>query len=57
MRVIDCNVCGATIKAGNDEDLAGELREHMSSEHPDAEFDPDSASEVVGDQAYSAGDS
>ena len=57
VRVIDCNECGATIKAANDEDLAGELREHMSSEHPDVEWDADAAGEVVADQAYDATDS
>ena len=57
MRVIDCNECGATIKAANDEDLVGELREHMNSEHSDSEWDPEEAAGVVGDQAYDADDS
>jgi uncharacterized protein DUF1059 len=57
VRVIDCNICGATVKAANDEDLAGELREHMSSEHSDAEWDAEEASELVADQAYDATDS
>jgi peptide subunit release factor 1 (eRF1) len=57
VRVIDCNECGSTIKAANDGDLAGELREHMSSEHPDVEFDADQAPELVSKQAYDATDS
>jgi hypothetical protein len=57
MRVIDCNECGATIKAANDEDLVGELREHMNSEHADSEWDHEEAAGVVEDQAYDADDS
>ena len=57
MRVIDCNECGATLKAANDQELASELDKHMKSEHSDAEWDSDEASEIVSDQAYSATDS
>ena len=57
MRVIDCNECGATIKAATDEELVGELNKHMKSEHPDVEWDEDQASELVSDQAYEAMDS
>ena len=57
MRVFDCNVCGATISAANDEELARELDTHMRSEHPDADWDGDQAAELVSTQAYTATDS
>jgi hypothetical protein len=57
VRVIDCNECGATIKAANDEELASELSGHMKSEHSDIEWDDEQASGLVADQAYDATDS
>ena len=57
MRVIDCNECGATVKAANDEELAREFDKHMKSEHSDTEWDSDEAGEIVSDQAYDATDS
>ena len=57
MRVIDCNECGATISAANDEELATELSNHMTSEHSDVDWDDERASELVGAEAYSATDS
>jgi predicted small metal-binding protein len=57
VRVIDCNECGATISAANDEELTGELSKHMKSEHSDVEWDDDGASELVSSQAYDATDS
>jgi predicted small metal-binding protein len=57
VRVIDCDVCGATINAANDDELAGELDRHMRSEHPDTEWDDERAGELVSSQAYSATDS
>jgi predicted small metal-binding protein len=57
MRVIDCNECGATIKAANNDELARELDEHMKSEHSNVEWDGDQASELVSAQAYEATDS
>ena len=57
MRVIDCNVCGATIKAADDEELAEELDKHMTSEHSDVEWDGERASQLVASQAYDATDS
>jgi hypothetical protein len=57
VRVIDCNVCGATIKAANDEELARELDRHMRSEHADVGWDGDQAPELVASQAYAATDS
>jgi predicted small metal-binding protein len=57
MRVIDCNVCGATIKAANDEELAGQLRAHMKAQHQDVEWDPEEAADLVAQRAYAAVDS
>jgi predicted small metal-binding protein len=57
MRVIDCNTCGATIKAANDQELARELSEHMQEDHPDVEWDDEQAPELISEQAYSATDS
>jgi predicted small metal-binding protein len=55
--VIDCNECGATIKAANDNELARQLTQHMQSEHPGVEWDDDKASDLVTRQAYEATDS
>jgi predicted small metal-binding protein len=55
--VIDCNECGDTIKAANDEELARALTQHMQSEHPDAEWDDERAKELVSTQSYHATDS
>jgi predicted small metal-binding protein len=57
MRVVECNICGETLSAANDEELRTCVVRHMKSEHPDAEFDPDAAGEMVEEQAYSATDS
>ena len=57
MRVIDCNECGETLKAANDEELARALRDHMSSEHSDVECNPGQAAELVERRAYTATDS
>jgi predicted small metal-binding protein len=57
MRVIDCNECGATIKAANDQELAGELSRHMHSEHSDVECNDEQAAELVRKRAYRATDS
>jgi predicted small metal-binding protein len=57
MRVIDCNECGETLKAANDEELARALRDHMSSEHSDVECDAEQAADLVERRAYTATDS
>jgi hypothetical protein len=57
VRVIDCNECGETISAANDDELAKELTRHMESEHPDVEWDGERAGELVSAQAYEATDS
>ena len=57
MRVIDCNACGETIKAANDEELATVLSSHMQAEHPDVEWDDEQGAGLVSSQAYAATDS
>lgn len=56
MRVIDCD-CGVTLQAANDEELAGVVREHVASDHPDMQLDDDQVRGLVEQKAYSAMDS
>jgi hypothetical protein len=56
MRVLDCD-CGKTLQAGNDHDLANQVREHVAEDHPDAELTDDQARQLVADRAYEASDS
>ena len=57
MRVIECNECGETLSAANDNELTATLLRHMKSEHSDVELDSDAAGELVEETAYSASDS
>ena len=45
MRVIECNECGETISAANDEELANHLAAHLRSEH-DEEPDQDEVQDL-----------
>ena len=54
--MIECNECGETISAANDEELASHLAEHLRSEH-DGEPDDDEVRDLVHEQAYDAMDS
>jgi len=56
MRVLDCD-CGKTLQAGNDDDLAKQLVEHVAESHPDGGLTDDQARELVADRAYEATDS
>jgi predicted small metal-binding protein len=56
MRVIECNECGETISAANDEELARRLADHLRTEH-DQEPDEEEISDLVEEQAYDAMDS
>jgi predicted small metal-binding protein len=56
VRVIDCNECGETIQAANDEELVEALNKHMEAKHSDAEWDDEQASELVESGAYDATD-
>ncbi|HEX2413293.1 MAG TPA: DUF1059 domain-containing protein [Solirubrobacteraceae bacterium] len=56
MRVIECNECGETISAANDEELTSHLAEHMRTEHG-SESDQEAVADLVHEQAYDATDS
>ena len=56
MRVVECNTCGETISAADDDELAGRLKDHMESEH-DEELSEDDAHQTVDKDAYDAMDS
>jgi predicted small metal-binding protein len=56
MRVIECNECGETISAANDEELERRLAEHLEAEH-DLEPDQDEVADLLHEQAYDATDS
>jgi hypothetical protein len=56
MRVIECNECGETEAAANDEELARVLAGHLRTEHG-IEAGPDQVRDLIADQAYDATDS
>ena len=56
MRVIECNECGDTVSAANDEELTRRLGEHLQSEH-DVEADQEEVADLVHEEAYDATDS
>jgi predicted small metal-binding protein len=56
MRVIECNECGETVSAANDDELVRHLVDHMRSEH-DVEADEEEIGDLVHDEAYDATDS
>ena len=56
MRVIECNECGETLQAANDEELVRVLGAHLSSEH-DIDADEEELTELVESEAYEAMDS
>ena len=56
MRVIECNVCGETISAASDDELAGRLATHLKEEHDEAS-DAEELQELVEAEAYEALDS
>jgi predicted small metal-binding protein len=56
MRVIECNECGETVSAANDDELASKLEQHLRSEH-DLEPEEDEVKDLIHDEAYDATDS
>jgi predicted small metal-binding protein len=56
MRVIECNECGETLQAANDDELVRVVGAHMRSEH-DEEVDEEELQELVEGEAYEAMDS
>ena len=57
MRVVECNICGDTMSAANDEELLRRLRTHTEAEHSESGFDEDSARRTIAIEAYDASDS
>jgi predicted small metal-binding protein len=57
MRVIECNICGHTLSAANDDELVRALTGHVADQHPDAGLDEEAARKLVAEQAYDASDS
>lgn len=57
MRVIECNICGETLSAANDEELKDCVRRHQASEHSDREMSEGEIGELVSSEAYEATDS
>jgi predicted small metal-binding protein len=56
MQVIECNVCGETLQAADNEELVGVLAAHMEGEH-EQQTDEDELLELVEAEAYEAMDS
>jgi predicted small metal-binding protein len=56
MRVIECNECGETLQAANDEELVRMLGHHLESAH-EMEVDEEELTELVEAEAYEATDS
>jgi predicted small metal-binding protein len=56
VRTIECNVCGETVTADDDEALARNLVDHLKDEH-DETPDVDEVHQTVDREAYDAMDS
>jgi predicted small metal-binding protein len=56
MRVIECDECGETLGAANDEELKRLLGSHLQAEH-DLEVEEDELDELIEAEAYEAMDS
>jgi predicted small metal-binding protein len=57
MRVVECNICGETLSAANDEELMRRLHSHIERQHGASEYDEARAREMVANEAYDASDS
>ena len=55
--MIECNVCGETLSAANDDELVAITRRHMEERHPDGAPDDAQLRALVGERAYDASDS
>ena len=56
MRTIECNICGETLSAADDEELTRQLKDHLAEEH-DEEASEDEVHQTVDREAYDAMDS
>ena len=57
MRVIECDFCGQTLSAANDEELVAHGRRHMDERHAGEGDDAARVRELVAEHAYEATDS
>ena len=56
MLVVECDTCGETISAADDEELVGRLKDHLASEHDDEQSE-DEVHQLIDREAYDATDS
>jgi hypothetical protein len=57
VRVVECNFCGETLSAANDEELVTVASQHMDEQHPEGPPDEAKLRELVSGHAYDAMDS
>jgi len=57
MRVLECNICGETLAAANDDELLRRVRGHVEAEHPDSDYNEAATRETIAAEAYNATDS
>jgi predicted small metal-binding protein len=51
MRALDCR-CGEHLEATDDDELYGQVREHVDRDHPDMELSDEQVRGLVADGAY-----
>ena len=56
MRVVECDICGETVTAADDEELVARLKDHLDEEH-DQTPDEDELRQTIDREAYDAMDS
>jgi predicted small metal-binding protein len=56
MRVIECNICGDTVSAADDDELVRHLAAHLQQEHEE-EPDEEDLAQTIAEEAYDAMDS
>jgi predicted small metal-binding protein len=56
MRVVECDICGETISAADDDELVGRVSDHLESEH-DQDPVEDEVRATIEREAYDATDS
>jgi predicted small metal-binding protein len=56
MRVIECDICGETVTAANDDELLRHLATHLREEHGQ-QADETTLRPVIAEEAYDATDS
>jgi len=51
MRALDCQ-CGRHLEAADDDELYGQVREHVDRDHPDMELSDEQVRGLVAEGAY-----